>query len=116
MFGINSSNGYVEVIKGIRIKTIVYGQKTLMTEFVMTKGSELTSHKHIHEQTGYLVKGKIELFINGKSKVLKPGDSWNVQSNDEHHAIILEDSVAIEVFEPCREEYLKYKNDNDIVK
>ncbi|KYC47988.1 MAG: Cupin domain protein [Candidatus Methanofastidiosum methylothiophilum] len=114
MFGMKSSNGYVEVSKGIKIKTIVYGQKTLMSEFVMKKGSELINHQHIYEQTGYLVKGRIKLFIEEKGKIMNPGDSWNVESNKSHHAEILEDSIAIEVFEPCREEYIKYINANDI--
>jgi quercetin dioxygenase-like cupin family protein len=115
MFGINSSNGYVEICNGIRIKTIVYGHKMLMTEFIMDKGSELLDHQHIYEQTGYLIKGKIGLYINERSKIMNSGDSWNVTSNEKHHAEILEDSIAIEVFEPCREEYLKYKNNDDII-
>jgi hypothetical protein len=33
-----------------------------------------------------------------------------------HRAEILEDSVAIEVFSPVREDYLKFVNDPDVVK
>ncbi len=116
MFGRKSSNGYTEVNKGIKIKTLVYGDRTLMTEFVMAKGSELVLHSHVYEQTGYLVKGKMKLYINEMSKLLEPGDSWNVPSNIQHHAEILEDSIAVEVFEPCRDEYLKFANGEDISK
>jgi len=35
--------------------------------------------------------------------------------NAEHKVDVLEDSVVIEVFSPTREEYIKYKNDNDIL-
>ncbi len=114
MFGIASRNGYKEIIHGISIKTLSYGENSLLVEFLLQKGSSLTEHKHINEQTGYLVKGSIRLFIDGKSKVLHPGDSWTILSNVNHKAEILEDSVAIEVFCPRREDYIKYENKEDI--
>jgi quercetin dioxygenase-like cupin family protein len=80
MFGNNSDNGYIEVLNGIKIKTINYGQDTLMTEFLLKKDSILLEHAHINEQTGYLVKGKIRLFINGSSRIMNPGDSWNIRA------------------------------------
>ena len=115
MYGKRSTNGYHEILNGIKIKTIVYGKNSLMTEFLLAKGSDLLEHSHQHEQTGYLVKGKIELFIDLKSQVLNPGDSWCVAPNVKHRAKILEDSVAIEVFIPCRDEYKNYINNNDII-
>lgn len=116
MFGISSENGYKEVLSGIRIKTINYGKETLMTEFLLEKDYVLSEHSHVHEQTGYLVKGKIKLFINGASRILLPGDSWNIPSETKHKAEIIEDSVAIEVFSPSREDYMKYVTDADILK
>ena len=115
MFGIASRNGYKEIIPGISIKTLSYGEKSLLVEFVLKKDSALPEHKHINEQTGYLVKGSIRLFIDGKSQVLHPGDSWTILSDVKHKAEILEDSVAIEVFSPRREDYIKYENKEDII-
>ena len=115
MFGIASVNGYKEIINGISIKTLSCGENSLIVEFLLKKGSSLPEHKHINEQIGYLVKGSIRLFIDEKSKVLHPGDSWTILSNVNHRAEILEDSVAIEVFSPRREDYIKYENTEDII-
>ena len=115
MFGIASRNGYKEIIPGISIKTLSYGENSLMVEFLLKKDASLPEHKHINEQTGYLVKGSIRLFIDRKPKVLHPGDSWTILSNVNHKAEILEDSVAIEVFSPRREDYIKYENNEDII-
>jgi hypothetical protein len=35
MFGKHSGNGYISITDGIRIKTISYGEQTLMTEFIL---------------------------------------------------------------------------------
>lgn len=114
MFGIHSDRGYTEIVKGIRIKTLVSGDETLMTEFVMSKGSELPEHKHVHEQTGYLVRGMMRLRISGLSRLVCPGDSWCVPPHVVHSAEILEDSLAVEVFSPYREEYARYLNREDV--
>lgn len=106
MFQKQSLNGYTLPIPGIEQKTLVYGEKTLMTEFLLQKGSILPRHAHPHEQTGYLVKGRIRLTIGSEQYDVQPGDSWCIPGEVEHGAEIIEDAVAIEVFSPVREDYL----------
>jgi quercetin dioxygenase-like cupin family protein len=109
MFCKYKENGYNEVLPGIRMKTTVYGNSTLMTEFFMMKGSNLPEHSHPHEQTGYLVSGFISLSIGDETFEVNAGDSWNIPCNIPHSARIIEDSVAIEVFSPRRDEYVQKK-------
>jgi quercetin dioxygenase-like cupin family protein len=106
MFMKHNKNGYISPFEGIEQKTLVYGDKTLMTEFLLKKGSTLPRHAHPHEQTGYLVKGRLRLFLGADDYEVQPGDSWCIPSGVKHGAEILEDSVAIEVFSPVREDYL----------
>ena len=106
MFAVYDEAGYAKAVEGIEMKTLVYGEKTLLVRFKMTKGALLPAHTHPHEQTGYLVSGRINLYIGNECWNTGPGDSWCIASGVEHRAEILEDSVAIEVFSPVREEYL----------
>jgi len=106
VFEKHDSQGYKAPLPGIRMKTLCYGQRTLMTEFLLDRASELPMHSHPYEQTGYLVKGHIRLTIAGQAHDVTPGDSWCIPPDAEHGAQILEDSVAIEVFSPVREDYL----------
>ena len=111
MFKKYCKDGYHCPIEGIEQKTLVYGSKTLMTEFRLQKGSTLPRHSHPHEQTGYLVAGRIRLHIGDESYECEPGDSWCVSGDTEHSADIIEDAIAIEVFSPVREEYLPKGSD-----
>lgn len=106
MFNQANKEGYLSSLKGIAQKTLVYGEKTLMTEFKLEKDNLLPRHSHPHEQTGYLVRGHIVLSIGEEKYDVKPGDSWCIPSGIEHGAEIFEDSVAIEVFSPVRLDYL----------
>ncbi len=101
-----SGDGYIPAMDGIRRKTLVYGDNMLLTEFRLEGGKTLISHKHPQEQTGYLVSGHMVLTIDGTPHDMRPGDSWSIPGNVEHGALILEDSVAIEVFSPVRADYL----------
>ncbi len=106
MFCKAHSKGYREVISGIRAKTLVYGENTLVAEFRMEAGSILPEHSHFHEQTGYLVEGKMHLTIDGQTFEVERGDCWCINGGSGHSAEILEYSVAVEVFSPLREDYL----------
>lgn len=106
MFEKRCEAGYHAALNGIDRKTLVHGEKTLMTEFRLGKGAVLLSHSHPHEQTGYLVKGRIRLSIGSEQYNAQAGDSWCIPGGVEHGGDILEDSVAIEVFSPVRDDYL----------
>jgi quercetin dioxygenase-like cupin family protein len=106
MFTEHSSSGYLPTLEGVERKTLVHGGLTLMTEFRLRKGRALPQHTHPHEQTGYLVQGRLRLRIGADVFEARPGDSWCIPGGIEHGAQILEDSVAIEVFSPVREDYL----------
>ena len=41
MFTPNAADGYKEVFDKIQMKTMVYGEKTLMVEFHLAKGADL---------------------------------------------------------------------------
>jgi quercetin dioxygenase-like cupin family protein len=110
MFNKRSDNGYKPVLDGIRLKTLVYGDKTLLAEFLLGKGAQIPVHSHPHEQTGYLISGRIRLSIEEDTFEVGPGDSWCIPGNVEHRAEFVEDSVAVEVFSPVREDYLPYKS------
>lgn len=106
MFKKESSEGYCSPVDKVHRKTLVYGDKTLMVEIRLEPGGELPLHTHIHEQTGYLVKGKIELTIDDQIFTAKQGDSWCIKGGEEHSLKTLEKSVVVEIFSPVRDEYI----------
>ena len=106
MFEKRSESGYRPALDGIERKTLAHGERTLMTEFRLRQGAVLPRHAHRHEQTGYLVSGLIRLSIGTEEYAAEAGDSWCIPGGVEHGADILEDSVAVEVFSPVRDDYL----------
>jgi len=108
MFEKAKSGRHSEVIKGVHLKTLVYGEKTLMTEIKLEKGAVIPTHNHPHEQTGYLISGKLEFWIDDERTIAESGDGWNIAKEVKHSATALEQALLIEVFSPVREDYLPY--------
>jgi quercetin dioxygenase-like cupin family protein len=106
MFTTRTTDGYVTAAPGVELRTLVHGEHTLMAEFRLRGGHVLPAHAHPHEQTGYLVSGRIRLRIGSELHEVAPGDSWCVPGGVEHEAELLEDSVAVEVWSPVRADLL----------
>jgi quercetin dioxygenase-like cupin family protein len=77
-----------------------------MGEFHIKAGSELPDHSHPHEQSGYLVSGRLDLTIDGVRHECNPGDTWSIPGEIRHSAVAVTDVVALEVFSPVREDYV----------
>lgn len=106
MFTKHSPEGYLPAVDKITRKTLVYGDKTLMSEFRLEAGAILPQHRHPYEQTGYLVSGRMELTIGTSTYQVDPGDSWSIPENVMHAGTALEYCIALEVFAPVRDDYL----------
>lgn len=97
---------YIVPLPGIEQNTLVYGKNTLMTKFKLKQGAKIPPHIHPHEQTGYLISGRIRMRIDADAHELEPGDAWCIPGEVAHSADALEDAVAVEVFSPVREDYI----------
>jgi len=106
MFYKKDESKYKKALEGISFKTLVYGEKTLLSEFRLEKGSVVPMHQHPYEQTGYIISGRMNFTIGEEKFVAKPGDSWSIPENVEHGVEVLKDAIVIEVFSPVREDYL----------
>jgi quercetin dioxygenase-like cupin family protein len=106
MFCKNNTVEYRELLEGVHLQTLVYGEKTLMGRFKLAKGAKIPPHKHPHEQTGLMVSGKLLFTVEKKEIEVEAGDSWCIPGGSEHSVVAAEDSLVVEIFSPVRVDYL----------
>ena len=105
MFYKKDDLGYKEPVEGVKLKTLTYGEKTLMAEFRIKKGGALPEHSHPHEQVGYMVEGEAEFVIQGKSYQVQAGQMWRLPGGVAHKVVTGQrPMVALDVFYPVRED------------
>lgn len=102
----NAEAKAVEMLPGVVRRTLNHGANTSIHEIRMAQDAVVPDHTHPHEQTGYLVSGRILFEMPGTTLELGPGDSWLVPGEVNHKVTALEPSVAVDIFSPVREEYL----------
>jgi quercetin dioxygenase-like cupin family protein len=97
---------FKQILNGVFMKPLTYGDNSLLCEFQLKQDSVIPAHQHPQEQTGYLISGRLRFSSDDGDFIVEPGCSWNFKGGIVHGAEVLEDSVAIEIFSPIRQDYL----------
>ena len=106
MFYKSDPSDYKQILPGVFMKPLTYGDNSLLCEFQLKQGSIIPDHQHPQEQTGYLISGRLRFSSDEGDIIVEPGCSWNFKGRKVHRAEVLENSVAIEIFSPIRQDYL----------
>lgn len=91
---------------GLTRKVLAYNDKLFLAEHHLAKGFTGALHSHPHEQLVYVVRGRLRMTAGGQSYEIETGDSFLVRGDVQHAAEALDDSLVVDVFTPCREDYI----------
>jgi quercetin dioxygenase-like cupin family protein len=92
--------------KGLTRAVGAYNDKLFLAEHRMEKGWVGARHSHPHEQIVYVISGHLKVVCGDESFEVRAGDSFVVRGGMEHQAEAVEASHVIDVFTPCRQDYL----------
>lgn len=95
----------IVMIPGLYRRTMATGERMMVVEIYIEKGTTIPMHQHIHEQAGYVASGKVEFTFADQKHVFLPGDTYAIPGGFDHEAYAHEDTVLVEVFSPPREEF-----------
>jgi quercetin dioxygenase-like cupin family protein len=84
-------------IKGIKAY-VLQGEKHQMVFFEMEPSTLVPEHNHDYDQWGMMIKGKMELTIEGDTRICKTGDEYVIPAHAKHHARFLIKSRVMDFF------------------
>jgi quercetin dioxygenase-like cupin family protein len=88
-------------------RKILMGENFMMVMYRFDKDLIWPPEKHVAEQGGYIVSGKVKSTVNGVANILGPGESYLIESNVLHVSEFLEETVLIDIFSPPRKYLLE---------
>ncbi len=100
------SRSWVNVDPGVDRMIMGYDNNLMMVKVRFQKEAVGAMHSHSHIQSTYIASGRFEVSIDGATRVLSAGDTFFVESNLIHGVICKEEGTLIDVFHPCREDFL----------
>jgi hypothetical protein len=83
----------------------VHGGRMSLGLVELKQGSIVPLHSHPHEQITFILSGKLQMEIGGKTLVLEPNMYHLIPGDVIHSALALTDCSLIDAFQPVREDY-----------
>lgn len=88
-------------------RKMIYGDKVMVSEILLKKGTVVPEHHHESEQVSWIMKGELLFEIGGEKISVKEGDVLVIPSNTPHKATALEDTIDMDLFSPIRYDWIK---------
>lgn len=82
------------------------GSNTMVARLVLKKGALVPEHHHFHEQISQVTEGALEFRLGGNKTTVRAGEVFCIPPHAPHEVIALEDSVAIDIFNPPRQDWI----------
>jgi len=83
--------------KGIQA-WILQGEKHQIIFFEMEPSAQVPEHSHDYPQWGIVIEGKMDLSINGKTRICEKGDEYVIPAQAKHYVRFLSKSRVIDFF------------------
>ena len=100
------SRSWVKTEPGVERMIMGYNNDLMMVKVKFQKNAVGALHSHMHIQSSYIAEGSFEVTIDGKTSLLHAGDTFFVGPDLLHGVVCIEEGLLIDVFHPCREDFL----------
>jgi quercetin dioxygenase-like cupin family protein len=87
-------------------KVIHVGSMTI-ARIDLRKGAVVPEHSHRHEQVSMVERGALQFMIDGREQIVRAGECLAIPPHVPHRVDALEDSLAVDVFSPAREDWIQ---------
>lgn len=87
-------------------RQFVVGENVMVARIMMKKGCVVPMHSHHNEQISNILEGAFKFWIGGKEIVVSAGEVLVIPSHMPHKAEALVDSVALDIFNPPRADWI----------
>jgi len=87
-------------------RQFITGVNTMLARIVLKRGAHVPLHSHMHEQISQVVEGAARFVLNGNEVVARAGEVVCIPPHMPHEVIALEDTVALDIFNPPRQDWI----------
>lgn len=88
-------------------RQVIHAERITVARLYLAKGAIVPSHHHENEQLTMLESGRLLFHLGGEEITMAAGDVLQIPPNIPHDVVALEDSVAVDLFSPIREDWLR---------
>jgi len=95
-----------EQINSTISRQFITADRVTVARFELKRGAVVPQHAHENEQVSYIVSGALKFILEGRDIVVRAGELLQIPPNVPHAAEAVEDTLAIDVFSPVRQDWI----------
>ena len=88
-------------------RKMMHGQNVTVARIRLRRGAVVPMHSHPNEQISMVESGALRFAISGEERILRAGEAVVIPSDAPHMVEALEDSLAVDLFSPPREDWIR---------
>jgi quercetin dioxygenase-like cupin family protein len=99
----------VDHVSATMSRQVISGRNVMIARVMLAKDAVIPKHSHVHEQIAYVMHGALRFQLGedgAEETTVAAGGVIVLPSNVPHAAVVLEESVVLDVFSPPREDWL----------
>jgi len=87
-------------------RRVVAGNHGMIVWWKLKAGAHAAAHQHPHEQIVWMLKGRMDFRLGSERRSMVAGDVAVIPGDVEHEGFCAEDTEAVDIFAPPREDFL----------
>lgn len=96
-----------EALNPLFSRRVVHTGRLTIARLRLKKGCIVPRHAHDNEQVSTVESGKLRFFLDGAVIDVGADESLAIPPNAAHQVEVLEDTVALDIFTPTREDWIR---------
>ncbi len=96
-----------EQLNPLVARQVIHAERMTVARIHLSKGAAVPRHSHENEQITLLQQGKLRFIFDDGETVIEAGAVVAIPPNAAHGVEALEDSMAIDLFSPIREDWIR---------
>jgi quercetin dioxygenase-like cupin family protein len=99
-----------EQLNSLIFRKVIHCHSITMAKIRLSKGAVVPMHSHVNEQITTLERGTLRFLFEGEQageRILRAGEMLQIPPHLPHRVEALEDSLALDLFSPAREDWIR---------
>lgn len=95
-----------EILNSQLRRKVIHTPQMTIARLWMEKGAIVPTHHHVNEQVTNVERGSLRFIFPDREVLVNAGESLRIEPNLPHSVETLEESVALDLFTPSRQDWI----------
>ena len=96
-----------EEMNDLIARQVLHGDRITLARLELRQGAFVPMHSHENEQISMITAGALRFCLDGTEIVVRTGEMLRIPGGVPHSVLAEEDTVAVDIFAPVREDWIR---------